>query len=140
MTNLLAPSQQIGMLPVQLPRVSSSHCSFFFFSSLFLFFLILSYWPHHGSVSLSYYTSFLLSPLPLFLVLILCAISSCHPPPPSPFLDSRTSASSYSGSGEERSQSRENAYVGVCVIWWKPPCHSPLDQGKSPAPSVKEAL
>lgn len=31
MTNLLAPSQQIGMLPVQLPRVSSSHCSFFFF-------------------------------------------------------------------------------------------------------------
>lgn len=27
------------MLPVQLPRVSSSHCSFFFFSSLFLFFL-----------------------------------------------------------------------------------------------------
>lgn len=74
------------MLPVQLPRVSSSHCSFFFFSSLFLFFLILSYWPHHGSVSLSYYTSFLLSPLPLFLVLILCAISSCHPHPHPPFL------------------------------------------------------
>lgn len=56
------------------------------------------------------------------------------------FPGSPTSASSYCRSGERGSQSRENALVGVCVSWWKPSSHSPLDQGKSFAPSVKEAL
>lgn len=56
------------------------------------------------------------------------------------FPGSPTSASSYCRSGERGSQSGENALVGVCVSWWKPSSHSPLDQGKSFAPSVKEAL
>ena len=56
------------------------------------------------------------------------------------FPGSPTSASSYCGSGERGSQSGESACVGVCVSWWKPPSHSPLDQGKSSAPSFEEAL
>lgn len=45
--NLLGLSQQIGMLPTQLPRVFSSECSFSF---------MLSYWwSLHPAVSLSYY-------------------------------------------------------------------------------------
>lgn len=56
------------------------------------------------------------------------------------FSGSPTSASSYCGSGESRSQSGESAPVEVCVSWWKPSSQSPLDQGKSFPPSVEEAL
>lgn len=56
------------------------------------------------------------------------------------FPGSPTSASSYSRSGVGGNQSRDNAQVGVCVSWWKPPSQSPLDQGKSSAPFAKEAL
>lgn len=56
------------------------------------------------------------------------------------FSGSPTSASSYCGSGESRSQSGQSAPVEVCVSWWKPSSQSPLDQGKSFPPSVEEAL
>lgn len=56
------------------------------------------------------------------------------------FPGSPPSASSYCGSGKRGSQSRENAHVEVCVLWWKPHSHSPLDQGKASAPSAKEVL
>lgn len=129
--NLLGLSQQIGMLPTQLPRVFSSECSFSF---------MLSYWwSLHPAVSLSYYVS---SPFSLQFSAALFAIPlhQVHVYFRLLFPGSPTSASSYCRSGERGSQSGENALVGVCVSWWKPSSHSPLDQGKSFAPSVKEAL
>lgn len=56
------------------------------------------------------------------------------------FSGSPTSASSYCGSGESRSQSGESAPVEVCVSWWEPSSQCPLDQGKSFPPSVEKAL
>lgn len=46
------------------------------------------------------------------------------------FPGSPTSAPSHCRSVERGSQSGENANTEVCVSWWKPPSHSPLDQGK----------
>lgn len=101
----------------------------------FLFYVILS---SSIPVTLSYYILFF--PLTPFLFRFLS--------PSLPFLfcqvhfhlcllfpGSLTSASSYGGSGERGRQSGENACVGVCVSWWKPSLLSPMDQGKSPAPS-----
>lgn len=51
-----------------------------------------------------------------------------------------TSAPSYYRSGGRGSQSRKSPLIAVCVLWWEPPSHSPLDQGKSLAPSATAAL
>lgn len=138
--NLLALSQQIGMLPTQLPRVFSSECSFSF--------MLPWWWSLHPAVCQSYCASLL--PHHSFppSCLVFFSATFCVVPTSSSivfifvscFSGSPTSASSYCGSGESRSQSGESAPVEVCVSWWKPSSQSPLDQGKSFPPSVEEAL
>lgn len=125
--NLLVLSQQIGTAPTQLPRVFSPKCRFSFMFSY--------WWSLFPAVCLSEYITFLLlsflSPsiwLPSIKSMFICLS----------FLRRPSSAPSYCRSGERGSQSGENALVGVCVSWWKPPSDSPLDKGKFCAPSVKE--
>lgn len=55
-------------------------------------------------------------------------------------LGSPSSAAGHCGSGERGSESRENSCVTVCVSWWKPPRHSPVDKGKTSVPSAKDIV
>lgn len=92
-------------------------------------------WLHPFSSHLTFFSLGFYPPLCYLFPFVKSIFFFCLSFPGSP-----TSASSYCGSGERGSQSGESACVGVRVSWWKPPSHSPLDQGKSSAPSVEEAL
>ena len=140
--NLLALSLQIGMLPTQLQRTFSLQAQSLLFFFFYFFPLMITtsccspeilhtITSHLTFFSLGFYPPLCYSHLSSPFFWIVFCLS---------FHGSPASASSYCGSGERGSQSRESARVGVRVSWWKPPSHSPLDQGKSSAPSVEEAL